>query len=125
MEQNIHTERRGMSDMKRRGITLVALILCITMILAMVPTATGNVSPLIISHAKAAQANGLCRFPFFLFLREHILANRTQRADKIFRDIFPLGTGGNAAFGIAQSLIIFPTANVAYMFHIIFLLNFV
>ena len=40
MEQNIHTERRGMSDMKRRGITLVALVLCITMILAMVPAAS-------------------------------------------------------------------------------------
>ena len=56
-----------------------------------------------------------------LLLRELVLAHHAQGALEIFGDILPLGAGGNAALGIAQSLVVFPAANVANIFHISYL----
>ena len=60
---------------------------------------------------------------FLLTFGELILTDGAQGALEILGDIFPLGAGGNAAFGIAQFLVVFPTANVANVFHNKFLLN--
>ena len=54
---------------------------------------------------------------------ELILAHGAQGAGEVFRDILPLGAGGNAAFGVAGRFVIFPAANVAYIFHSKFLLD--
>ena len=51
------------------------------------------------------------------FCGELVLAHCAQGALEISRDILPLGTGGNAALGIALGFVVFPTANVANIFH--------
>lgn len=48
---------------------------------------------------------------------ELILADHAQGALEIFGDVFPFGAGCDAALGVAQGLVIFPSANVAYIFH--------
>ena len=58
-----------------------------------------------------------------LSLAELILTYEAQGALKIPGDVFPLGTGGNAALGVAGCLVIFPATNVAYIFHNRFLLK--
>ena len=55
------------------------------------------------------------------FLGEVILAYGAQGALKIVGDILPLGAGSNAALGVAQLLIIFPTADITDMLHNLFL----
>ena len=54
---------------------------------------------------------------YMLFFGELILAYAAQGALEISGYIFPLGAGGDATLGVAQSLVINPTANVTYMFH--------
>lgn len=54
---------------------------------------------------------------FVLFLRELVLAHCTQGAFEISRDIFPLGAGSDASFGITFGLVIDPAANVANILH--------
>jgi hypothetical protein len=60
-----------------------------------------------------------------LFLGELVLAHIAQGAFKILGNLFPGGAGGNSAFGIAFSLIIDPTADIAYIFHRSYLRVFV
>ena len=56
----------------------------------------------------------------FLFcFREHILAYSAKGADEIVGKILEFSTGGNSVLGIAESLIIFPAANITYVLHII------
>ena len=54
---------------------------------------------------------------FGLGFREMILVHAAQRAGEIFGDILPLGAGGNSTLGVAQFLVVLPTANVTYIFH--------
>ena len=50
-------------------------------------------------------------------LGEHILLHRAKGAYKVMGNIFPLGSRGNACFGITLSLVVLPAANVTYIFH--------
>ena len=65
------------------------------------------------------------RIPLSLLcFAELILPYATQRAFKILGKILKLGTGSDAMLGITYCLIIFPTANVTYIFfHFHFLQN--
>ena len=58
-----------------------------------------------------------CLNACFLFLGEHILAYGAKGTLEILRDVFPGRTGSDTALGVAQLLVIFPAANVAYMLH--------
>ena len=56
--------------------------------------------------------------------RKVIFADQTEGALEVFGEIFPLGSGGDSSVRIAQLLVVFPAANVAYIFlHKIILLN--
>jgi hypothetical protein len=65
---------------------------------------------------KSGAAFKLRRFTV-LFCGKLILAYAAQGAFKIVGNIFPLGAGCDATLGVALCLVIFPTANVAYIFH--------
>ena len=58
-----------------------------------------------------------------LFFGEVILIYTAKGAEEVFGDIFPLGAGGNAAFGVALLFVVFPTADTAYIFHNDYLLS--
>lgn len=62
-----------------------------------------------------------------LFLAEIVLAYATKGADKIFRKIFPLGSGSDSAILVALCLIIFPHASFTniyiHLMHLTFRLS--
>jgi hypothetical protein len=58
-------------------------------------------------------------FGVLFFGGELFLAHKAEGALEIFGDIFPLGAGSDAALGIALKFVVFPTANIADMLHII------
>ena len=49
-------------------------------------------------------------------LAEVLLAYRTERAFKIVGKILEFSSGSDAVLGITERLVIFPAANVAYVF---------
>ena len=61
-----------------------------------------------------------------LFLVKKVLLHGAQGAVEIFGNIFPLGAGCDTALGITLSLVVFPSADAANIFHNRFLrfLNF-
>jgi hypothetical protein len=59
-----------------------------------------------------------------LFSGELFLAYGAEGALEIFGYILPLGAGGDTAFGIAFSLVVFPAAKVTNIFHKNYLLGF-
>ena len=52
-----------------------------------------------------------------LLLREAILAHTAEGAHEIFGNVFPLGTGSNAAFFVAFLFVINPSTNIANVSH--------
>ena len=64
----------------------------------------------------------LCFFFSILCFAEVILAYAAKGAEEILRKVLKFRAGGNSVLGVADSLVIFPAANVAYVFfHICFL----
>ena len=52
---------------------------------------------------------------FALLFAEAVLANSAQGADKIFRQIFPLGAGGYSVIRITQLLVVNISADITYI----------
>jgi hypothetical protein len=52
-----------------------------------------------------------------------VLTNEAKGALEIIVYIFPLGAGGDALLGAAQFFVVFPSADVAYIFHKVYLLG--
>lgn len=75
-------------------------------------------------NAKQQTGKGACLlflpncFYFLLFNAELIFAYGAEGALEIVGEIFPLGAGRNAVFGRAFILVVFPTANIAYVSHV-------
>jgi hypothetical protein len=58
-----------------------------------------------------------------LCFREPVLAHEAERTFKVIVNFRPGGAGGDALLGTAQRFIVFPSADVAYIFHRGFLLG--
>ena len=58
-----------------------------------------------------------------LGFRELVFIHHAQGAVEILGNVFPLGSGSDALFGAAQFFIIFPAADITYIFHKKFLLG--
>ena len=59
---------------------------------------------------------------FCLFLdRELVFADGAQRALEIIGKLFPLCAGSYSVIGIAQIFIVYISANITYIFHIVLL----
>mgnify|MGYP007011598356 FL=1 len=55
---------------------------------------------------------------FSLFcLFKHVFCDAAKRAGEVIGNVFPLGSGRDAFFGIALFLVVFPAANRANVFH--------
>ena len=59
-----------------------------------------------------------------LLLAELVLAHHAQGALEVGGDVLPFGTRSDAALGVALGFVVFPAANVADIFHKLFLLGF-
>jgi hypothetical protein len=65
------------------------------------------------------------KFPsLYLNFRELIFAHETQRALEVIVNLGPGSAGGDSLLGAAQLFVVFPSADVANIFHKVFLLLF-
>jgi hypothetical protein len=61
----------------------------------------------------------------YLYFRELVFSNEAEGAFKVIVNFLPGGAGGDSLFGAAQRFIVFPSADIAYIFHRGFLLGLV
>ena len=86
----------------------------------MIPNFCDNIT-LVQSDLKVKNRQ-LIKLPvdYFLFFGgELFLACKAQGALEVCGNVFPLGAGSDAALLVAYGLVIFPTAKITYMLHII------
>lgn len=55
---------------------------------------------------------------FLLRFAEAVFSRAAERADEIVGKIFKLRAGRNAVLGIADGFVVFPTAQITYIFHL-------
>ena len=61
----------------------------------------------------------------YLSFRELVFSNEAEGAFKVIVNFLPGGAGGDSLFGAAQRFIVFPSADIAYIFRRGFLLGLV
>ena len=59
----------------------------------------------------------------YLCFRELVLAHEAEGTFKVIVNFRPGGAGGDALLGTAQLFVVFPAADVAYIFHKVYLLG--